>query len=266
MLHDAGIRLKTRVDMLRMRRPAIALHRIFRALVSVVTPGCTGMAIDAFVRERLEGEGVRPAHPGFNAFPAATCVSTGSIVAHGIPDDKPIEAGSLVTVDIGGELDGWYADGAWTYEVGDVCDEYRRLRVAAWRCAVAAVRVCRAGGRLGDIGYASAQMAEREGFRVVEDFAGHGIGRALHEPPTVLHVGRAELGLQLRPGMVLNVEPVLVRGATATQIARDGFAYRTTDGGAGAQFELTVGISAGASRVLSLPDENPQRLPSEPPF
>lgn len=220
-------------------------------------PGVTTAQIDAWVREDTARRGGRPSQLGYRGaghkpFPASVCTSRNEIVCHGIPcDDVVLAEGDIINVDVTTELDGFHGDTSATFCVGAVSESARRLVETTRAARDAGIAAVRPGARLGDIGAAIAEVARRAGYGVVTDFGGHGIGRKMHEPPHVPHVGRAGTGLRLRPGMVFTIEPMLTLGTAEVELLADGWTVVTADRQWSAQFEHTVCVTESGARVLT---------------
>jgi len=175
-----------------------------------------------------------------------------NVAAHGLPGEHLLSEGDVITVDISADRAGWKADAAWTYAVGNLKAENRRLLRAAWRCTLAGARAAQPGARVGDVGAAIGREARRLGCTVVREFTGHGIGQALHEEPVIPHASAAGTGPQIVPGMVFNVEPVVTLGSGAVTQLEDGWSYVTADGSVSAQYEVTVAVREESMAILTL--------------
>ena len=260
--------IKTSLEIVRLAKPASYLAYLFRELRPLMVSGVTTSEINRFCELFLTDRRMRATHHGYRGFPASACVSVNAVAAHGVPGSYRLQHGDVVTVDVGAGYAGWKADAAWTYVVGPPGPELRRLLRAAWNSCLAGVRACRPGSRVGDIGAAVQQTAAQYGCTVVAEFIGHGIGRAVHEPPAVPNVARSAAGEQIVPGMVLNIEPVVSLGRGEVTLLDDGWSYSTRDGSPTAQYEHTVAVFAGRNRVLTLPEfdhEDPLAI-DFPPF
>src|SRR5690606_20131157 len=213
---DAGvvIHLRTRAEFEAIERAGRILSRLFEALPEQVRPGVTTADLDAFAEEFIRSHpGAVPAFKGLYGFPASACVSVNEEVVHGIPSPKRvIREGDLVSVDVGVQLDGWYADAAVTLPVGEIDAAAQRLLDVTRAALAAGIEQAAPGRHVGDIGHAIQQMVEQAGFGVVRDLVGHGIGREPHEEPQVPNYGRPGRGVQLREGMVLAIEPMVNEG------------------------------------------------------
>lgn len=217
-------------------------------------PGLSTADVDRLVREDTARRGARPSQLGYHGFPAAVCTSRNEVVCHGIPrEDERLEPGDLLNVDVTSELKGWHGDTSVTFCVGEPSPEARHLVETARRCLEAGIAAVRHGARLGDVGAAIEALARAEGCGVVTEWGGHGIGRQMHLPPHVSHVGRAGEGLQLREGMAFTIEPMLTLGRPETRTLDDGWTVVTTDGRWSAQFEHTVLVTRRGAEVLTVP-------------
>src|SRR6185369_5720242 len=193
----------------------------------------------------------RPSQLGYQGFPAAVCTSRNHVVCHGIPSPTEfLEEGDIVNVDVTTELDGFHGDCSKTFVIGEASAEARRLVEVARRCRDAGVAEVREGARLGDIGAAIEELARQEGCSIVVDYGGHGIGRKMHAPPHVAHVGRRGTGLRLRAGMAFTIEPMVNLGAAAVRLLDDDWTVVTADGALSAQFEHTVLVTTSGCEIL----------------
>lgn len=243
--------LKTPEEIERMRRAgqlaAAALDEVARA----VRPGVTGEVLDRLAETFIRDHGGVPSFKHYRGFPASICLSVDDEVVHGIPDRTPLREGSIVSIDLGVLLDGFHGDVARTVAVGEVDRLTARLLAVTEEALWAGIREAREGRTLGDLGFAIQQVVEAAGFAVVRDFAGHGIGRALHEEPQVPNYGTPGTGLRLRRGMTLAIEPMVNAGTAEVRLARDGWTVRTRDRRRSAHFEHTVAVGADGPDVLT---------------
>ena len=206
--------------------------------------------VDDFIVNTLAA---RPASKGQYGYAFALNASRNDVVCHGVPSPAEIlRNGDIVNFDITLEKNGYIADSSKTYLVGDVAAPARRLVQVTYEAMWKGIRAVRPGARLGDVGHAIERHARRHGYAVVREYCGHGIGRAMHEPPQVLHWGRPRTGLELREGMVFTIEPMLNAGRHAVRTEDDGWTVRTCDGALSAQFEHTVAVTRDGVRVLTL--------------
>lgn len=228
---------------------AATLERVGRAL----RPGMRARDIDELVRVDTEARGARPAQLGYHGFPATVCVSIDDVACHGIPGDQVLEPGSVVSVDVTSELDGWHGDTCRTFVIGEPSAKARHVVEVARRCMEAGIAQVRHGARLGDVGYAVETFAKAEGCDVVRMVGGHGIGRKMHQAPHVDHFGTRGRGVRLREGMALTVEPIIVLGSPELTEDDDGWTLRTPDGSLAAQFEHTLLVTRRGAEILTLP-------------
>lgn len=263
---NTQVPLKTRPEVERMRMTALAIERVLADLATVIAPGVLVSDLERVAELALRRNALRPVLDGYDGFPSVICASVNNVAAHGVPGAVALEEGDLITIDVSAERDGWMADAAWTYAVGRIDSQRRRLLRAAWRAMLAGVDAARAGGRLGDIGAAVVREAARAGCSVVREFTGHGIGRELHEPPVVSHCAIAGEGEPIVPGMVLNIEPVLTTGNGRVTLLDDGYSYVTADGSLAAQFEVTVAVRSEETDILTLARHPFARVGGEPPY
>lgn len=230
------------------------LAEVFGQLDRLVLAGMSTMAVNDLVERHIVDElKARPASKGQYGYAFALNSSRNDVVCHGVPSASEIlRDGDIVNFDITLEKNGYIADSSKTYLVGEVAAPARRLVQATYEAMWKGIRAVRPGARLGDVGHAIERHARRNGYSVVRDYCGHGIGREMHEPPQVLHWGRPRTGLTLREGMVFTIEPMLNQGRHAVRTEDDGWTVVTCDGGLSAQFEHTVAVTRQGVRVLTL--------------
>ena len=229
-----------------------------------IRPGITTLEIDAWVDERTRAAGATSAPWGYAGhgappFPGHCCTSPNDVVCHGIPAASHVlRDGDIVNVDVTPILDGWHGDSSRTFLVGDPSPKARRLVADTYRALWLGIRAVRPGARVGDIGHAIQHFAEGQGYAVVREFTGHGIGRVFHTAPSILHFGKPGMGEELLPGMTFTIEPMINLGHWKTQILEDGWTAVTVDGSLSAQFEHTVLVTEDGVEVLTLgKDERP---------
>ncbi len=236
-------------DLEGMRRAGEAVAATLRELRRHVRPGVTPAQLDAIAARTLRRHGARSAPMLVYGFPAHTCISVGDAVVHGIPSRRPLREGDVVTLDVTAERDGYYADAAVTVAVGRVAPRIRRLLVASQAALKRALGAARAGAPMTAIGAAVQDEVERRGFTVLHELAGHGIGRTIHEDPSVPNVPGAPG--TLTEGLVLAVEPIIADGDTEVYEDRDGWTFRTAGGSVAAHSEHTIVVRDGAPLVLT---------------
>ncbi|XXF76946.1 type I methionyl aminopeptidase [Myxococcaceae bacterium GXIMD 01537] len=247
-----GIPLLTGTEVERLRRAGQAAAGTLAAVAERLVPGVATADIDAWVREDTARRGGAPSQLGYHGFPAAVCTSRNHVVCHGIPSQhERLAPGDIVNVDVTTCLDGFHGDTSATFFIGEVSAEARHVVDVARRCREAGIAVVRHGARLGDIGAAIEELARKEGCSVVEEFGGHGIGRLMHLPPHVSHVGRRGTGIKLRAGMALTIEPMVNLGRPGIRVLPDRWTVVTEDGSLSAQFEHTVLVTREGCEVLT---------------
>ncbi len=243
-----------------MRRAGRVVAEALSATSAAAKPGVSLLELDEIAREVLAKHGANSSflgyHPHFAStpYPAVICASVNEVVVHGIPDGYRLREGDLLSIDFGAELDGYHADAAITVGVGEITAEDRRLLETTERALQAGISAARPGNKLGDIGAAVSEVARRAGYGMPRDYGGHGIGRRMHEDPSVPNEGKAGRGLRLHPGLVIAIEPMLIAGGKDDcRLASDGWAVVTADGSRAAHFEHTVAITERGPRILTLP-------------
>jgi methionyl aminopeptidase len=255
-VNEETIPIKSPAEIAVMRRAAQIAARALRDVRAAVRPGVTTRELDRIAEDRIRSQGAVPSFLGYRGYPASVCISVNDQVVHGIPDRRVLREGEIVSLDLGAEVDGFHGDTAVTVPVGEIDASLRELLAAAADALEEGIKAVRPGARLGDVGAAIQRRAERAGFSVVRDFAGHGVGRRLHEEPQVANFGRRGTGLQLRSGMTLAIEPMVNMGGAEVVMERDGWTVRTADGRPSAHFEHTVAVTETGADVLT-------RLPAE---
>lgn len=246
------IQLKSAEEIGYMREAGRILAACHREIAKHVKPGVSTRELDARVEDFLGKKGASPEQKGYKGFPYATCASVNDVVCHGFPDDRPLREGDVVTIDIVVNKDGWLADSGWTYAVGTVGADTRRLMKITHEALYKGIERARPGATIGDIGYAVEQAAEHEGFGIVKSLVGHGIGRSMHEPPDVPSYGIPGRGLKLKAGMVITIEPVFMLGKSgAVWWGDDGWSIASADGSVGVQYEHTVAVTQEGPFILT---------------
>lgn len=217
-----------------------------------IKPGVSTQELDEIAESVIRAEGGIPAFKGYGGFPASICASINEQIVHGIPSKQvKLSAGDIISIDTGAIVDGWVGDNAWTYAVGAVSPEKKRLLEVTEKCMWAGVAAARPGNHLGDIGAAVEEIAKAAGYGVVRDYVGHGIGRSMHEDPNVPNFGKRHKGVLLEVGMVLAIEPMINIGTHKTREMSDGWLVCTRDGKPSAHFEKTVAITEDGPLVLT---------------
>src|SRR5688572_10633330 len=242
---------KRREDIEGLLRANQAVAQLLKELAELAKPGVTTAELDAYARAyiaRLGGETVFDTEKGF---PGAINASINDAVLHGVPNETVLRDGDVLSIDVGLRLDGYCGDSCLTVAIGAIPPAKQRLMEVAKGARDAGIAAARVGNRIGDIGYAMQRHAEHHGFSVMREFTGHGVGRRMHEAPSVPFVGRPRTGQPLVEGLVITIEPVVVERSFEWQLDPDGWTVRTVDGGWGAQFEHTVMVRPGRALVLS---------------
>ncbi len=240
-----------------MRRAGSLVAETFQVLEPYVQPGVSVQELDQVAESFIRSRGAIPAYIGYgprdNPFPATICASVNEVICHGIPGPRRLREGDIIGVDIGVKMGGVYGDACYTFAVGNVAPGVRKLVDTARDCLDAGLAAVKPGARMGDIGEAIQKLAEGRGFGVVREYTGHGIGKNLHEEPTVYHHGKAGTGLLLQPGMVFTIEPMINLGRRETKLLPDGWTVVTADGKPSAQFEHTLVVTPSGYDILTLP-------------
>lgn len=261
------IEYKTPEQIAVMRRAGLVVADIHAALRAAVAPGTTTGELDAVAADVLAGAGATSNFLGYHGYPATVCISVNEVIVHGIPGDRVIQDGDVVSFDCGAVVEGWHGDAAFTTIVGEAADERDRLLVDITEEAMwAGIAALATGTHLGAVGDAVEDVVERRGAEtgvrlgIVEEYVGHGIGSAMHQPPEVLNYRTKDKGPRLRPGMALAVEPMLTAGSPASEVLADDWTVVTLDGARAAHWEHTVALGRHGIWVLTAPDGGAARL------
>lgn len=248
-----GIIIKTPEQLEAMRKAGRISARVLRETGELVRPGISTLKLDRFAENLIRSEGAIPAFKGYGGFTGSICSSINNQIVHGIPSAGVIlQEGDIVSIDTGAVFDGWVGDNAATFAVGEIDAESARLLEVTERSMWAGIEAARAGGCLGDIGFAVQSVAEAAGYGVVREYVGHGIGQQMHEEPMVPNYGRRGRGTKLKAGMVLAIEPMINIGTHRTiGPFEDGWIVYTADGSRSAHFERTVAITPDGPEVLT---------------
>ncbi len=245
------ITIKNAAEIAKMREAGRVIAEVFELMREKIRPGITTGELDLAAERLILRRQAVPVCKGFEGFPAATCISVNNEVIHGIPGGRVINAGDIVSVDLSVSRDGWCADAARTFPVGEISPELQELLRVTEESFYAGMAMAKIGNRLGDIGHRIQEVAEAHGLGVVRDYVGHGIGREMHEAPDVPNYGRPGRGLRLVEGMALAIEPMLNLGTAAVRTLPDGWTVVTLDGKFSAHYENTVAITAAGPEILT---------------
>lgn len=234
-----------------IRHSSLLVGLAHAEVAKIMEPGVSTAKLDQVAEEFIRDNGGEPAFKGYRGFPATLCISINAAVVHGIPSDRILESGDVVSVDCGVKKNGFYGDSAYTYTVGEVSDEVRQLLKVTKESLYLGIEQAVAGKRIGDIGFAVQSHAEAHNYGVVRELVGHGVGKKLHESPEVPNYGRRGTGTKLKEGMVIAIEPMINLGKKEVRQEADGWTITTADGKPSAHFEHTVAIGKGQADILS---------------
>ncbi|MCQ4922945.1 type I methionyl aminopeptidase [Tissierella carlieri] len=246
--------LKTEQEIQNMKKSGELLARLHKEIGKMIKPGVSTMEIDKFVEDYLKEHNAYPEQKGYHGYPYATCASINDEICHGYPRPEPLKEGDIVTIDMVVNIDGWLADSAWSYAVGNVSDEAKQLLDVTKEALYKGIEQAVVGNRLGDIGYAIQCFVESYGYSVVRDFVGHGIGKKMHEDPQVPHYGIPGRGQRLVEGMVITIEPMINVGTYRMKMDDNEWTARTVDGKLSAQYEHTIAITKDGPMILTEQD------------
>ncbi|MEA2434238.1 MAG: methionyl aminopeptidase [Actinomycetota bacterium] len=234
-----------------MRKGGAILAETLDLLEDALKPGVTTGELDRIARDHIEANDAKPSFLGYRGFTGSICASPNEVIVHGIPGDRTVDEGDIISLDVGVYYGGFHVDSAWTFPVGRVSDQAEELLEVTQRSLEAAIEICKPGIRLGDVGFAVESMAEDAGFSIVREYVGHGVGRSLHEEPQVPNYGPPGRREVLAPGMTIAIEPMVNAGGAATKAMPDGWTVVTADGSLSAHFEHTVAITPDGHEVLT---------------
>jgi methionyl aminopeptidase len=235
-----------------LKRSNAIVAEVFEKLKGMIAPGITTKELDQIAEEYILSKGGRPAFKGYRGFPATLCISINEEVVHGIPGQRRLKEGDIVSLDVGVNFVGYFGDSAITLPVGEVDPEGKRLLEVTKKALTIGIEKAKIGNRLFDISYAIQRWVESHGFSVVRDFVGHGIGKDLHEEPQIPNFGAPHQGPRLEKGMVLALEPMVNEGTYEVRVLSDGWTVVTADGKRSAHFEHTITITDDGAEILSI--------------
>jgi methionyl aminopeptidase len=242
---------KSPAEIDKMARAGAILAQTMDAIAARVAPWVSTAELDQLAEGLIRDSGAEPTFKGYRGFPGSICASPNTMIVHGIPGSYRLKDGDTISIDIGVTLDGWVADAARTFAVGEVEPKVKKLLSVTEESLYVGVAQCRAGNRLGDVSSSIQRVVEAAGFSIVRSLVGHGVGRSMHEDPQVPNYGKPGKGPLLQEGMVLAIEPMTTAGRAAVRVGGDGWAIYSQDGSAAAHFEFTVAITAGGPRILT---------------
>ena len=248
---EERIILKSPLEIEKMRRSNRVVAEILQEVKATVQPGMKTRDLDELAEGLLKKHGARSAFKGYNGYPAVLCTSVNEEVVHGIPSDRVLREGDILSLDFGAVCDNYYGDAAITVPVGNISEEARKLLRVTEEALYKAIEQARPGNHLGDISAAVQRHVERQGFSAVRDFVGHGIGKFLHEKPQIPNFGIPGRGVRLKPGMTLAIEPMINAGGYEVVILEDGWTAVTRDRNLSAHFEHSVAVTENGPVILS---------------
>lgn len=242
---------KTPQEIEKMRKAALVVSRVLGLVASEIRPGVTPKYLDEIAEKYIYEQGAKPGFKGLYGCPSTLLTSVNNAVVHGLPTERPLQEGDIVSVDCGAVLDGYYGDHAFTFQIGDVKPEVKKLLDVTLECLYIGIREAKVGNRIEDIGYAVQQHAESHGYDVVRELVGHGLGRKLHEDPQVPNYGRRGRGKKIQNGLTIAIEPMINMGTHKVHQLDDKWTIVTDDGLPSAHFEHDVAVVDGQPVILS---------------
>ena len=242
---------KTEEEIELIRESSLLVAKTHAEVAKLIVPGVTTIELDRIAEEFIRDHGGVPAFKGYSGFPNTLCVSPNEQVVHGIPNSDPLQSGTILSLDCGVKKNGFFGDSAFTYEVGKVHEEVRNLLNVTRDALYKGIEQAVSGNRIGDIGYAVQLRAERNGYSVVRELVGHGVGKELHESPEVPNYGKRGRGVMLQDGLVIAIEPMINMGSKQIIQLQDGWTIKTADMKPSAHFEHTVVVRKGKAEILS---------------
>jgi methionyl aminopeptidase len=247
----AKIHYKSIEEIELIRESSLLVSKTLGEVAKVIAPGVKTIALNKLAEEFIRDNGGVPAFLNYHGFPYSLCISPNDQVVHGFPGQQELKEGDLISVDCGVILNKYYGDSAYTFAIGEVSEEAKKLMRVTQECLELGVQKAVTGMRIGDIGYAVQEHAEKHGFGVVKELVGHGVGLALHEKPEVPNYGKRGAGTKLEEGMVIAIEPMINAGKANVKFWNDGWTVSTSDGKPSAHYEHTVAVKKGQPDILS---------------
>jgi methionyl aminopeptidase len=254
-MRNTTVKPKTPSEIETMRESCRLAARTLHRLEDMIHPGMNTEEINRIVHDYIVGHGAYPSPLNYHGFPKSVCTSPNDVVCHGIPDPSVVlRDGDIVNVDVTTYFKRFHGDTNRTFFVGEVKPEVRRLVEVTYECMMRGIEAVKPGAQLGDVGHAIQTLAESNGYSVVREYCGHGVGYEFHEEPQVLHYGKPGTGMRLEPGLTFTIEPMINMGGAATRVLPDGWTVLTRDGSLSAQFEHTIVVTDDGAEILTLPD------------
>jgi methionyl aminopeptidase len=252
---------KSKRELEKMANAGRVVVEVLERLGEIVEPGVTTADLDRAAEKLIRSRGGKPTFKGYRGFPGSICASPNSMVVHGIPGAYRLEEGDLISIDVGVTKDGFVADSAYTFAVGEIESDAQRLMDVCRAALDAGIDEARAGLRIGDISSAVQRVTEASGFSIIRSLVGHGVGRSMHEEPQIPNFGSPGHGVELAPGMTLAIEPMITAGDADVHVTDDGWSIYTDDGSLAAHFEHTVAVTDDGPLILTASE----RLAARPP-
>ncbi len=243
--------IKTPEEIEKIRVSSLLVGDTLAEVASAIRPGIKTIELDRLAETFIRDNDAEPAFKGYHGFPGSLCISVNSEVVHGIPGNRELKEGDLISIDCGVKKDKFFGDSAYTFTIGEISKEVRKLIDTTRECLAKAIEVAIAGNRIGDISFTVQNLAEKNGFTVVRELVGHGVGKRLHEKPEVPNYGKRGSGMQMKPGMVIAIEPMINLGRRTIRQLNDGWTIVTADNKPAAHFEHTVSVGGPVADVLS---------------
>ena len=245
------IYIKSPAEAVKMRKAGKIVYDTLELLGTYVKAGITTKELDTIAREFILSQGAKPSFLNYNGFPGSICASVNNVVIHGIPGETKLYEGDIISLDIGACFDGYHGDACRTYGVGKISAEAQRLIDVTKQSFFEGIKFARHGERLFTVSAAIQEYVEKNGYSIVRNYCGHGIGKSLHEDPEIPNHGKAGHGIRLVKGMILAIEPMVNQGAYATNMLRDGWTVVTADGSLSAHYENTILVTDGEAELLT---------------
>ena len=243
---------KSAAELEYMREAGRIVAETHRLLKQAIKPGVTTAELDKLAEEYIRSQGAVPSFKGYNQFPASICASVNDELVHGIPGPRVLQEGDIISIDIGAQFQGYHGDSAWTYPVGEIAEEHRRLLEVTEASLMEGLKHVKAGVRLYTVSHAIQRVIEEAGMSVVREYVGHGIGTRLHEEPQIPNYGIPDRGPRLKPGMTLAIEPMVILGERYVRTLEDNWTVVTVDGTWCAHFEHTVAVTEDGCEILTV--------------